>query len=83
MTVLFKPLSGILNQRTYLPSRFMPITIELSLVDVPLDPIVSGLLGASQSNTWQIQNAQVKCGLVFLDSGLNVPYIKLFEECKN
>ena len=39
-TVLFKPLSGILNQRKYLPLRFMPITIELSLVDDPLDPIV-------------------------------------------
>ena len=40
-TVLFKPLSGILNQRKYLPLRFMPITIELSLVDDPLDPIIS------------------------------------------
>ena len=38
-TVLFKPLSGILNQRKYIPLRFMPITIELSLVDDPLDPI--------------------------------------------
>ena len=42
-TVLFKPLSGILNQRKYLPLRFMPITIELSLVDDPLDPIISFL----------------------------------------
>ncbi|MFM7990228.1 MAG: hypothetical protein ACKPKO_64025, partial [Candidatus Fonsibacter sp.] len=32
-TVLFKPMSGILNQRKYIPIRFMPITIELSLVD--------------------------------------------------
>ena len=60
----------------------MPITIELSLVDVPLDPIVSGLLGASQSNTWQIQNVQVKCDLVCLNSGLNEYYIMLLEEGK-
>ena len=36
MTVLYKPPSGILNQRKYLPIRFMPITIELSLVHVNL-----------------------------------------------
>ena len=40
-TVLFKPLSGILNQRKYLPLHFLPITIELSLVADPLDPIRS------------------------------------------
>ena len=28
--VLFKPLSGILNQQKYLPLRVMPIAIELS-----------------------------------------------------
>ena len=32
-TVLFKPWSGILNQRKYVPIRLMPITIELSLTD--------------------------------------------------
>ena len=53
MTVLCKPLSGILNQRKYPPTRFMPITIDLSLVDDPLDQIVSGLLDASQSKHGQ------------------------------
>jgi hypothetical protein len=34
------------------------------------------------STTWQIQNVQVKCVLVTLDSGLNESYIKLLEEDK-
>ena len=40
-TVLFKPLSGFPNQLKYLPLRFMPIALELSLVNDPLDPIIS------------------------------------------
>ena len=84
-TVLFKPLSGILNQRKYLPLRFMPITIALSLVDDPLDPIISiftsyeagvaapvnAFTNANTSTTWQIQNVQVKCAIVSPDRGLN------------
>ena len=42
-TVLCKPLSGILNQRKYLPIRFMPLTIELSLVDDMDAPVVTNL----------------------------------------
>ena len=33
LTVLFKPLSGLLNQGKMLPIRYAPITIELELVD--------------------------------------------------
>ena len=79
MTALFKPLSGILNQRKYLSIRFISITIELSLVDHPLDPIVDEVLCANPPQTCQIQNVQVKCDLVSLDSGLNEFYIKLLE----
>ena len=38
-TVICKPLSGFVNQQKYLSLRFMPITIELSLVDDPLERI--------------------------------------------
>ena len=38
--VLFKPLSGILNQRKSLPLRLMPVTIELPLVDYPQDSFI-------------------------------------------
>ena len=40
-TVIFKPLSIFCDQHKYLPLRFMAITIELPLVDYPLEPIVS------------------------------------------
>ena len=94
-TVLFKPWLAILDQQKYLPLRFRPITIELSLVDEALDLIISvfwkyavrALPGGaftyvSTSKTWQTQNAQAKCDLVSLDSGLNKSYIKLLEEGK-
>ena len=40
LTVLFKPLSGLLNQNKMLPIRYAPITIELELVDSITDPII-------------------------------------------
>ncbi|MFM7978169.1 MAG: hypothetical protein ACKPKO_02540, partial [Candidatus Fonsibacter sp.] len=64
------------NPRKYIPMRFMPITFELSLVDNPLDPIISimnhvGFTDANTSTTWEILNVQAKGDLVTLDSGLN------------
>ena len=41
LTVLFKPLSGLLNQNKMLPIRYAPITIELELVDSAEDPVMS------------------------------------------
>ena len=84
MTCLFKPLSGILRQRTYLPIRYMPLTFELSLVDLVSDPIITrptayddidgdnvNLTAANLSTDWSITNVQVKCDLVALDIELN------------
>ena len=42
MTVSFKLLSGLLRQPKFIPLRYLPITIELTLVDDPHLPIVSG-----------------------------------------
>ena len=39
--VLFKPLSGLLNQNKMLPVRYCPITIELELVDNMAEPVLS------------------------------------------
>ena len=36
-TVLFKPLSGLLNQPKYLPIRYCPLTIELDLLILPMN----------------------------------------------
>ena len=63
----------------------MPLTIELSLVDNPIDPIIFGPVLAdgsvaaadaantfhsgSSSNSWSILNVQGKCDLVTLDNG--------------
>ena len=63
----------------------MLLTIELSFVDNILDPIVShmsipSIAATNASTTWQIQNVQVKCDIVTVGSGLNEPYINLFED---
>jgi len=85
-TVLFKPCSGIFNQEKMLPIRYMPITIELELVNDSDEPIVSDTTTGQDSfdvsqtasgNTsmlWQIQNVQVKCDVVTLDNQLDNSY---------
>jgi len=40
MTVLFKPLAGILNQPKYLPLRYCQLQIELEIVNSLEDPII-------------------------------------------
>ena len=59
LTVLFKPLSGILNQNKMLPIRYAPITIELELADGNTDAIVAATADGTTyktdvcSNDWQ------------------------------
>ena len=65
----------------------MPITIEMSLIDEPVEAIVSnlgqqGCAVANTSTTWEIANVQAKCDNMTLDSGLNESYIKLLDEGK-
>ena len=82
MTVLFKPLSGILNQNKLLPLRYAPITIELELVDDKNEPILSsfarsGAVEFSAANTstlWSINNVQVECDVCTLDNALDNSY---------
>ena len=88
-TVLFKPCSGLLNQPKMLPIRYMPITIELEIVHDPNEPIVSedstGSDGFSTANTtqsWQIENVQVKVDVVTLDNQLDNSYAEHLLEGK-
>jgi hypothetical protein len=90
MTVLFKSLSGILNQNKMIPLRYAPITIELELVDDKREPIVSGQSAYDLPNDanfafkafnennmsvdWQINNVQVKCDVCTLDNALDNSY---------
>mgnify|MGYP003347592205 CR=1 FL=1 len=79
LTVLFKPLSGILNQDKMLPIRYAPITLELELVDDATEPIVSvvgtnGFTADNTSITWSITNVQVKVDVCTLDNALDNSY---------
>ncbi len=82
LTVLFKPLSGLLNQNKMLPVRYAPITIELELADNPLDPIINPADTANSnpitttngSAEWSINNVQVKVDVCTLDNALDNSY---------
>ena len=83
MTVLFKPLSGILNQNKYLPLKWAPLTIELELVDDKNEPILSqfskptagdGFTAANTSTDWSINNVMVKTDVCTLDNALDNSY---------
>jgi hypothetical protein len=83
MTVLFKPLSGILNQNKMLPLRYAPITLELELVSDETLPVISnyepfgtGIEFTSDNTTtkWSINNVQVKCDVCTLDNALDNSY---------
>lgn len=82
LAVLFKPLSGVLNQNKMLPIRYAPVTIELELVDDVLEPIVSNFVGAGATdfkadNTslqWSLTNVQVKVDVCTLDNALDNSY---------
>ena len=83
-TVLFKPLSGILNQGKYLPLRYMPLTIELELVNEPLDPIADPAIASQDefitdntSTDWRLENVQVKVDMCTLDNTLDNNYAQI------
>lgn len=82
-TVMFKLLSGIFNQEKFLPIRYMPITIDIELTSIAIDPIVYpadiGALTlpfstANTSSQWQIQDIQLKCDVCTLDNALDNEY---------
>ena len=74
-TVGMKLCSGLLNQPKMLPLKYMPLTIELELVndanDVVITPGVDAIFTtANTSNDWQIENVQLKCDICHLDNSL-------------
>ncbi len=81
LTVLFKPLSGLLKQNKMLPIRYAPIQIELELADGYLDAIVDPAALATDvvtdtntSTDWQIENVQAKVDVCMLDNALDNSY---------
>jgi hypothetical protein len=78
-TVGFKLCAGILNQPKMLPLKYMPLTIELELVNNTNDPIVTPGADAvftvtNTSNDWQLENVQLKCDICNLDNSLQNNY---------
>ena len=61
--------AGIFNQDKYLPVKYCPITIELELVNTYGDSVRSG-----GSQLWSIEDVQLKCDMVTLDSQLDNSY---------
>lgn len=95
MTAMLKLNAGIFQTKKYLPLQFMPLTIELSLVDDPEEPIIYGGAAAiagfaalaansftntNTSNTWSILNVQAKCDLVTLDNSYEEDFFKSLSE---
>ena len=69
-TVCFTPMSGILNQKKYLPIRYAPLQFEFELVGSASD----ALNVAVGSEKFEISNVQLKCDLVTLDNSLDNEY---------
>jgi hypothetical protein len=82
MTVMFKPLSGILSQNKMIPIRYAPLVLELELVSDETLPVVSNFtrsnaddIKATNTTTkWSIDNVQVKCDVCTLDNALDNSY---------
>ena len=78
-TVIFTPLSGILSQPKFLPLRYCNLVFELELVsDNTLPFVLNNILPFSTTNTsnsWKIQNVQVKVDVCTLDNNLENGYI--------
>ncbi len=76
-TVCFKPLCGIFMQATYLPLRYAPIEIELSLSDTT-EPIVSeqtcNFKTANTSYQYKLEKCMLKCDVCTLDDALDNNY---------
>ena len=88
-TAIMRLLSGLLTQEKFLPIRYCPITIELELVNNFTDAVISQgvsipdpaggatpvvLGGTNSSQSWKMNNIQLKCDLCTLDNALDNEY---------
>ena len=80
--VTFKPLSGLFNQPKFIPLMWCPITLEFEMVGNENDCVISPGAAGGASNidttntttSWSIEQVQLKCDLVTLDSALQNSY---------
>jgi hypothetical protein len=78
-TVSFKPLFGIFNQPKMIPLQWLPLTVEFELVTGADEAIATALNGSlfptnTTSNSWQIQDCQIKADVIELDSAVHNEY---------
>ena len=78
-TVCFTPLSGLLSQDKFLPIRYCPIQLEFELVGLASEA-VRGAANSSEgpsggkSESFLIDDVQLKCDLVQLENTLDSEY---------
>ena len=73
--VVFRPMCGIFNQEKLLPLRYMPIQIEMELVNYCADAVHVGAWERhSNTSNWSISDIQCKCDLLTLDNALDNEY---------
>lgn len=98
LTVAFKPLCGLLNQSKFIPLTYVQsLSLELEIVDNALEPLFNSnnnpiVVGEgtkinmfTTNNTsvdWQIEQVQVKCDVISLDTQLQNSYTELLMNVK-
>ena len=87
MTVLFKPLCGLLNQSKFLPLQYLQsLSLELELVDSAAEAVVGNVGNFNNDNNsllWHLENVQVKCDIISLDNGVQESYHNVLMSSKN
>jgi hypothetical protein len=81
-TVCFRPIFGLFYQKQYLPLKWMPLQVELELVNALTDAIVitsTGFVADNTSLSWSISNCQMKMDAIKIDSGLMNHYDDHFQ----
>ena len=73
-TVCFTPLSGLLSQDKFLPIRYCPIQLEFELVNLAIDVVHGSEWNIGKSESFLINDVQLKCDLVQLDNSLDNEY---------
>ena len=73
-TVCFTPMSGLLSQDKFLPIRYCPIHLEFELVGNAYEAVQGQISSVGGSESFLIDNVQIKCDLVQLDNSLDNEY---------
>ena len=82
--VVFKPMFGLFNQEKLLPLPYMPIQIELELVNSGADAVhVGAWQGQANTSYWSISDIQCKRDLLTLDKALGNECASHLLSCKS